>query len=46
MVETSNDATRAWVPETPPAVVAPRRRRPPAVVASDEPLMMVETRKD
>jgi ribonuclease E len=46
MVETSHDATRAWVPETTPAVVVPRRRRPPAVVASDEPLMMVETRKD
>ena len=46
MVETSQDATRAWVPETTPAVVTPRRRRPPVVVASDEPLMMVETRKD
>lgn len=46
MVETSSDKAKAWQPEPLP-VEAPRPRRPRPVAASvsEEPLVMVETRK-
>jgi hypothetical protein len=45
MVETRFSAQVADEPET-IAMPRPRRERRPSVVISDEPLQMVETRKD
>ena len=45
MVETSGDKIQSWQPEASEELAPrPRRRRPVAAVASDEPLVMVETR--
>jgi ribonuclease E len=45
MIETRSKGTTMPEPETAPAP-GPRRVRPPRVVVSDEPLQIVETRKD
>ncbi|MBW7899859.1 MAG: Rne/Rng family ribonuclease [Rhodocyclaceae bacterium] len=44
MVETTQDKARTWAPE-PAAAPQPRRRKPAPAVASDEPMVMIETRK-